>query len=169
MYHDEFLAAEASAQAEERLIWDQSVNAGGQTRDYSSLVPWWNFRGSIVQDYRQLGIQHGVLSVRMDYEDVVEAAKSESNLTVLCDLQSGINKWTNDGALIYGGSKTQKFNLWIPDRYTDTAQAILRLIEKRYANHGRSYVYVSGQASTYRETPQIVLTDITQLSDIPPI
>jgi micrococcal nuclease len=80
----------------------------------------------------------------------------------------GINRWPGDGALIFAGSPTHQFNLWIPDRTDDAAQAILRLIEKRYASHGRGYLYVSGQSSLYSGKPQIVLTGTAQLSDMPP-
>lgn len=168
LYHNECQAAEAAAQAGERLIWDQATNAGGNTRDYSALLPWWHYRESVVQDYRKFGIQRGVLSVRLDYEDVVEAAVAGDEMTVLCDLQGGINRWPGDGAVIFAGSKTHKFNLWIPDRYAVSAQMILRLIEKRYAGYGRGYLYVSGTGSTYQDTPQIVLNDVSQLSDSPP-
>jgi micrococcal nuclease len=110
--------------------------------------------------------------VRLNYDDIVEAAKAGSEMTVFCDLQSGINQWPGNGALIYAGSKFQKFNLWIPDKDSAAAQALLRLIETRYANSGRGYVYVSGQASLYPPNsggkPQIVLTEAKQLADLPP-
>jgi micrococcal nuclease len=75
--------------------------------------------------------------------------------------------------LIYAGSIYQKFNLWIPDRDSPKAQAILRLIETRYGKEGRrNYVYVTGEASLYPRNeqgkPQIVITDIEQLKDFPP-
>lgn len=168
LYHEAFLAAEAAAQSTALMIWDPETNAGGASRDYGALIPWWNLRDSVVVDYRDKGLQAGVLSVRLDYADIEATANNENRVTVLCDLQGGINRWPGDGALIFAGSPTHKFNLWIPDRADDPAQAILRLIEKRYAGHGRGYVYVSGQASLHSGKPQIVLTDIAQLSDIPP-
>ncbi len=123
------------------------------------------------QDYRSFGIQGGVQSVRLDYEDIVEAAKSGSNLTVLCDLQSGINKWPGNGALLYAGSQEHKLNLWIPDSDSQSSQAILNLIKIRYSGRGRGYVYVSGKASVYPQNdngkPQIVLNNVKQLSDPP--
>ena len=126
----------------------------------------------MVQDYRYAGSQAGVLSVRLNYDEIVEAAKASNEITVFCDLQAGINKWPGNDALIYAGSKFQKFNLWIPNRDSAAAQTILRLIETRYANSGRGYVYVSGQASLYPPNPdgkpQIVLTDVNQLADFPP-
>ncbi len=172
LYHVAFMDAEAQAQAQGLAIWNPATNAGGKTRDYATLIPWWNFRDGIVQDYRLLGIQAGVLSVRTDYDALVEAAKAGNRLTVLCDLQSGINAWTGGGAVIYAGSIAQKFNLWIPNKESPAAQAILRLIENRYGSQGRGYLYVSGEASLYPTTaqgkPQIVITNVEQLKDLPP-
>ncbi|MFQ5881399.1 MAG: thermonuclease family protein [Candidatus Methylomirabilales bacterium] len=172
LYHAEFLAAEADAQSKGVAIWDPATNAGGNTREYEALIPWWHLRDSVIQDYRHFGIQGGVQSVRLDYHDIVEAAKSGSEMTVFCDLQEGINKWPSDGALIYAGSPTHKFNLWIPNRDSPPSQAILKLIEIRYSSRGRSYVYVSGKASLFPPTdsgkPQIVLTHVAQLLDLPP-
>ncbi len=93
-------------------------------------------------------------------------------MTVLCDLQSGVNKWPGDGALIYAGSQQHTFNLWVPDRDSQSSQSILKLIDIRYSGRGRGYVYVSGKASLYPQNdngkPQIVLHDSKQLADRPP-
>lgn len=172
LYHQQFIDAEIDAQAQGRGIWDPETNGSGNRRDYAGLIPWWHLRESVVQDYRYAGSQAGALSVRLDYEDIVEAARAGNDMTVFCDLQGGINKWTGNGALIYAGSIFQKFNLWIPNLDTDAAQRILRLIETRYAGSGRGYLYVSGPASVYPPgatgKPQIVLTDVNQLADFPP-
>jgi micrococcal nuclease len=172
LYHRQFVEAEVEAQAKGLAIWNSATNAGGNRRDYTTLIPWWHLRDSVVQDYRTLGLQSGALSVRLNYTDLLEAARLSSEVTVFCDLQAGINQWPGNGALIYAGSKFQKFNLWIPNRDSASAQAILRLIETRYADSGRGYVYVSGPASLYppmaEGKPQIVITDVNQLSDFPP-
>ncbi|MBF2074762.1 MAG: thermonuclease family protein [Synechococcales cyanobacterium C42_A2020_086] len=172
LYHHQFMEAEVEAQAQGRAIWNPATNAGGPSRDYSTLIPWWHLRDSVVQDYRYLGIQAGVLSVRLDYGHLLDAARAGNTVTLFCDLQAGINQWTGNGAVIYAGSKFQKFNLWIPDRDSEAAQTILQLIETRYANSGRGYVYVSGVVSLYPPSaegkPQIVLTDVRQLADVPP-
>jgi len=171
LYHEDLLKAEARAQARGVGVWDPDINAGGNSRDYAVLLPWWHLRAGVVEDYRRFGVQAGVLSVRLDYDEIVEAANANSPLAVLCDLQGGIHKWTGDGALIYAGSVAQKFNLWIPERDSATAQEILRLIETRYAGYGLGYVYVRGEATMYPDTngvPEIVLRDLSQLSDPPP-
>ncbi len=172
LYHLQFMEAEFKAQSQELGIWNSQTNSEGNQRDYTTLIPWWHLRDSVVQNYRYAGSQTGVLSVRLNYDDIVATAKAGNEMTVLCDLQAGISKWPSNGALIYAGSQFQKFNLWIPNVDSVATKTILRVIETRYANFGRGYVYVSGQASLYPPhpdgTPQIVLTDVNQLADVPP-
>ncbi|OEU48896.1 MAG: nuclease [Desulfuromonadales bacterium C00003096] len=168
IYHEEFTKGEAEAQANNLVIWDPLTNAGGPFRDYSSLIPWWSLRAQIIEDYRKEGMHAGVLSVRLDYPDLLEAAEANDQATIFCDLQGGIHSWPGNGALIYAGSKFQKFNLWIPDARSDEAAPLVRLIEKRYVGNGRGYVYVTGRVEKYRNIPEIVLTEISQLSDFPP-
>lgn len=172
LYHEDFLQAEAQAQAENLAIWDPETNAGGNRREYDRLIPWWHLRDSAVENYRKFGIQAGAKSVRVDYAEILEAAGQQNNITIFCDLQGGINKWTDNGVLVYGGSPRHKFNLWIPDPESAAAVEIINLIEKRYSGYGRGYVYVTGQASLWPPNgggkPQIVLTDKGQLSDLPP-
>lgn len=166
--HEAFTRAEVEAQAHNRVIWDPNTNQGGPSRDYVTLVPWWALRALVVEDYRERGIPAGVLSVRLDYQQIIAAANARLPITVLCDLQAGYQEWSGGGALVYAGSPHHKFNLWIPDKDSETGQRILRLINRRYAEQGRGYVYVSGTAEMYRDKPQIVLTDRAQLSDFPP-
>ncbi len=172
LYHEQFMLAEAHAQAKGLVIWDPQTNAGGQSRDYAALIPWWNLRDSVVQDFRSLGAEAGALSVRLDYEVLSEAARTGSRMTVLCDLQGGIRRSTENGAVVFAGSPKQKFNLWIPNHDEARAQEILYLLKHRYAGYGRNYVYVTGEGSTYPPRPdgkpQIVLRNIDQLSDLPP-
>lgn len=168
LYHEPLLQAEAEAQAHHHVIWDSKTNQGGPSRDYPTLLAWWGLRDSIVEDYRRIGLSAGVLSVRLDYQELVKAAEAKQFVTVLCDLQEGINKWPGDGALIYAGSKFHKFNLWLPEAYSEAMIPLLRLIEKRYTGQGRGYVYVSGKVKKYNNIPQIVVTELKQVSDLPP-
>jgi len=122
------MAAEKHAQAEGIGVWDETINTGGPNRDYDRLIPWWHLRDSIIQGYRDEGDETGVLSVRLDYETIRQAAANGEQMKVLCDLQGGISRWTGGGALVYAGSITHKFNLWIPDRESTEAQQILHLV-----------------------------------------
>jgi len=167
LYNEAFVQAEVEARTNKRIIWDPATNEGGPSRDYDTLLPWWRQRAAIIDVYRKEGRAAGVLSVRMDYEKIEEAADEQKQITVFCDLQNGVDKWVGNGAVIFAGSKFHKFNLWIPDLYSHAGQAIVRLVQERYAKMGRGYVYVSGTVSKFKETPQIVLTEPSQLSDSP--
>jgi len=169
LYNDIFLNAETGAQAADTGIWDDTINAGGKSRDYEHLLPWWHMRGTLVENYRTQGIQAGVKSVRLDYQEIMTAARAGEQVTVFSDLQGGIQQWTGDGAVIFAGSPKHKFNLWVPDRYSRHGCQILRFIHNRYAGHGRGYLYVSGTAGLYKDKPQIVLETVEQLSDLPPV
>ena len=164
-YHREMMEAEAEAQSNNLVIWDPTTNGSGDSRDYKMLLPWWETRALAVEDYRKFGAPAGVFSVRLNYEEIVTAAEEQEKITVFCDLQGGINKWIDDNALVYAGSIHHKFNLWIPDTDNESTQKILHLLEKRYIKTGRGYLYVSGKAEKFGNTPQIEITDVRQLSD----
>jgi micrococcal nuclease len=107
-------------------------------------MPWWSLRDSVVEDYRKISDDVKPLSVRLDYPKILKAAETNQRAILFCDLQNGIDKWVGAGAVIFAGSKFHKFNLWIPDMESESSILLLRLIEKRYANQGRGYCYVSG-------------------------
>lgn len=168
LYDGPFMAAEAEAQAHNRVVWDPDFNGAGALREYDTLLPWWWFRAAIVEDYRRVAGSAEVLSVRLDYQRLREEMNSGATVNVLCDLQAGVNRWTEGGAVVFAGSVQHKFNLWIPDARDEEKAPLIRLIERRYAGQGRGYVYVSGEVSEFMGNPQIVLTDTEQLADSPP-
>jgi micrococcal nuclease len=173
LYDALFMEAEAEAQAIRSVVWDPDYNGVGQWRDYYRLVPWWWLRASVVEDYRRLTPSH-VLSVRLDYQRLVQLINTDMFVTVLCDLQTGVKRWPG-GAVVYAGSPQHQFNLWIPER-SEEMVPLITLIEKRYSGQeeksysglGRGYVYVSGGITEYNNKPQIELTDTSQLSNVPP-
>lgn len=168
LYDREFTENEVISQAKDLNIWNTSENEAGHTRgNYTQLKNWWYTRALAVEDYRKNGIPANVLSVRLDYEQIVQASENEEDIVVFCDLQNGINIWTGGGAVIWAGSIFHKFNLWIPDIDSDESKKIINLINKRYSNGGKGYVYVKGKAEQYNNKPQIVLKSIDQLSDFP--
>lgn len=167
LYHAELLAAEAAAQAENLVVWNPTTNAGGASRPYERLLPWWEMRAGLVEDFRRVGAAAGALDVRLDYDRIVAETGRRGKATVFCDLQAGVQPWRGGGALLYAGSVEHPFNLWIDD--AEAAAPLLRLTETRYAGSGkRNYVYVTGEIAAYRNRPQIVLTGADQLSDVPP-
>ncbi|MDP9364959.1 MAG: thermonuclease family protein [Chloroflexota bacterium] len=168
-HHAAMIAAEAEAQAAGARIWDPATNAGGPSWPYERLIPWWEMRGGIVEEFRRLGPGAGALDVRLDYDRIKAEMERAGRATVLCDLQAGIQPWRGGGALLYAGSVEHPFNLWIDDASDPAAAPLLRLLETRYAGSDkRNYVYVTGEIEAYRGRPQIVLSGTDQLSDVPP-
>lgn len=108
-----------------------------------------------------------------DYDTLTQAASRKESVTVLCDLAQGINSTPGEGALLeqVGSRATQPFVLWIAHRHNDTGNALVHLIEMRYAagkengEGGRGYAYVTGTVVLYQDTPEIVLENVAQLSD----
>lgn len=163
------LAAEADAQAAGLGIWEPATNAGGPSRPYERLIPWWETRSGIVEEFRRFGPAAGVLDVRLDDERVREEMTWSGPATVLCDLQAGIKPWRGGGMLLYAGSVAHPFNLWIDDASDPAVAPLLRLLETRDAGSGkRNDVDASGEIEAYRDRPQIVLSGTEQLSDLPP-
>ncbi|MGB3535355.1 MAG: thermonuclease family protein [Microcoleaceae cyanobacterium] len=167
-YHQQMVNAEAEAQAYHRNIWDPELNHYSASRNYNLLISWWSLRDSIIQDYRCYGRSAGVFSVRLDYPKILAAAEKHQQITIFCDLQDGITKWIGSGALIHTGSKDHILKLWIPEAKYPQNAPLVQLIQKRYAGLGRGYVYVQGQVTMYRDKPEIILTNLEQLSDFCP-
>jgi hypothetical protein len=65
----------------------------------------------VVADYRKFGIQSGAKSVRLNYDEILEAAKQKNNITVFCDLQGGINKWIDKAGWVLHGGIVQVFEV----------------------------------------------------------
>ncbi len=168
IYHQEMLAAEALAQANNLVIWNPATNIKSSSRNYQLLIPWWALRAGIVDRYRIYGIPAGVLAARLDYPQILEAAEKGEFVTLFYDLQGGITKWLENGALILDGAKNRSIKLWVPDAKSSKMRPLLRLLKNRYFGLGRGYVYISGKLEMHRDKPEIILNDIGQLSDFPP-
>ena len=179
IYHNSFILSEINAQANKLIIWDPATNADGKTRNYNELIPWWYLRAQMIQDYRKFVNSSNLLSVRLDYEKIIEKATNEEEATIFCDLQDGIQNRLS-GSIIYAGSRTHQFNLWIPATDDGTSEKIIEFLLSRYTDRKysenddlterqrRNYVYVSGTLEMYNGSrPQIVVTDMDQISDIP--
>ena len=168
LYHQEMMVAEIEAQANNLGVWNSQINKGKPKRNYNLLVPWWELRASIVKNYRTYGIAAGVLEVRLDFPKILAAAETGEYITVFFDLQDGVSKWLDNGALIYDGTKDHRLKLWIPDTNSKEIKELLQLLKNRYFGLGRGYVYISGEVNMYRDKPEIILSNIKQLSDFPP-
>lgn len=167
LYDTAFTLAEFEAQAHQRKIWNPQVNAHGASRNYCSLSAWWAYRAAIIEDFRRWGAASGAISVQLDYSQVLQAIEDGRDVTVFCDLQGGIRKQVEGGAIIFTGSRLCPLKFWIPTASNPDGEALVRLVLNRYAGRGRGYAYVRGRITLHRGLPQMIIRHLEQLSDFP--
>lgn len=169
-HHLRYRAAEQQAQRAHLGVWDQVTVNGSERRNYAALGTWWNLRARIIDEYRRVrATDDSILNTRLDYAALEEMARADEPATVFTELRS-ISRVGGIHGLIGIGSLQQPFSLFLPDIDSPAAQEIVNLLEARYASGGedhprRSYAYVTGQLSTYRDRPQMVLTSAEQITD----
>jgi micrococcal nuclease len=169
-HHQRFTKAEQDAQRQRIGMWDQIAVNGSELRNYAALGTWWELRGTIIDEYRKVkAIDDSLLNPRLDYATIVAKARDQEHATVFTEVRS-ITRVGGSSGLIGIGSIEQAFSLFIPDIDSPEGQEIVNLLETRYISSGddhpkRSYAYVTGQLSTFRDRPQIVLTSADQITD----
>jgi hypothetical protein len=104
-----------------------------------------------------------VLSVRLDYQTLLERIPTDDIVTVLCDLQEGVKRWPG-GAVVYAGSPQHKFNLWIPNALNGEKEQLIELIEERYSGQDEE----SYSALRRRGSPASSTTATTRSSSASP-
>jgi len=172
--HERYMQAEKQAQIANRGVWNQIEVNGSEVRNYARLGIWWYLRAEIIQNYRQFKQKNPdatVFNTRLDYEKLVELAKKEESATIFTELRNPKRIAVNN-MFIGIGSVEKPFAVFIP-KVDDTAGLkIMSLIKNRYISTDnehprRSYAYVKGNLSIYRDKPQIIVTDVKQIMDLP--
>lgn len=168
-----YAAAERAAQAEGRGLWDQLAVNGAVARDYAALGVWWELRAQLVDGFRRAreAGAAGLLDARLDYARLTELAADGGSATVFVELRA--LQPSGRHALIDTGSLAQPFKLFIPDADAPERASLRRLLANRYLGSGeerpaRNYAYVTGPLQLWRGRPEILFTEIGQLSDAPP-
>ncbi|BAY82659.1 putative staphylococcal nuclease domain [Calothrix parasitica NIES-267] len=172
--HERYMQAEKEAQIANRGIWNQIEVNGSQVRNYARLGVWWYLRAEIIQNYRRFKQQNPdatVFNTRLDYEKLVEIAKKEEEATIFTELRNPKRVAVNN-MFIGIGSVEKPFSIFIPKVDDNAGLKIMSLIKNRYISTDdehprRSYAYVKGNLSIYRDKPQIIVTDVKQIMDLP--
>lgn len=170
-----YAAAERQAQAGDLGLWDQLAVNGTVARDYALLGVWWELRALLIDGFRQARAADttgDLLNSRVDYATLLERAGDEETITVFLELRE--MKPTGRHALIDTGSLAQPFKVFIPDADSPDRGLLRRLLANRYLGSNdtlpaRNYAYVTGPLKLFNDRPEIVLTDIEQISDQPPL
>ena len=169
-YHQRYAKAERIAQMDHLGVWDQLTVNGTSVRNYAALGTWWKLRAQVIDEYRILKSKvPALLNTRLDYDTIMARATAGESATIFTEL-SGIRKVGSRSGLISYGGQDRPFSLFLPDIESDTGQQIIRLMQNRYISAGesnprRSYAYVSGTLSLFRDSPQLKVTDVKQISD----
>ena len=172
--HERYLQAEKEAQIANRGIWNQIEVNGSQVRNYAQLGVWWYLRAEIIQNYRrfkQQNVDATVFNTRLDYEKLVELAKKEKEATIFTELRNPKRVAVNN-MFIGIGSVEKPFSIFIPKVDENAGLKIMSLIKNRYISTDdehprRSYAYVKGNLSIHRDKPQIIVTDVKLIMDLP--
>lgn len=177
IYHQEFTEAQENAQFRLAGIWNPAINEGGPSRNYVELIPWWNLRGSIVEEFRAsdfssivnvAGFAPEICDNQWLQISQVQACQKKSSFKSLInitnqfiffvDFLGGFHKIFSDGVVCRAGIKKNHIRLWIPG---NPAEGIADEITRTYTGYGRGYGYVRGIVESYRNTTQIVVTELS--------
>ena len=166
-HHQRYLKAEEAAQRQNLGLWDQIAVNGREIRNYALLGIWWQLRAEIIQQYRHLKAQdHPILNTRLDYEQIQQKAQHQESIVIFTELKT-LRPVGSQSRLISLGSIAQPFSLFIPDINSAQGEKIVNLLNNRYLSSQdhlrRNYAYISGNLSTFRDKPQIVLTSTEQI------
>jgi micrococcal nuclease len=169
-HHQRYVQAELVAQSANIGVWDQMTSNQAEMRNYAALSTWWRLRARVIDEYRALkAAVPSLLNTRLDYQAICDKAKRGERATLFTEL-SYIRRVGSEHGLISYGSEERPFNLFIPEMNSDNGQWIVQLLMNRYISQSedhprRSYAYVSGELSLYKDKPQMVITSVTQISD----
>lgn len=171
--HRRYHAAEREAQMADRGVWNQIAVNQSELRNYAALGVWWQLRAKVIEEYRRFRATHGteVLEPRLDYDTITTLAAADSNARLFLEL-SEMTRVGGRHGLIRVGSQDRPFDVFIPRIDEPDGEKLVTLLTSRYIpgnqEHPRvSYAYLQGPLSTFRDRPQIVITDLNQISDSP--
>ena len=174
--HERYMQAEKEAQISNLGVWNQVEVNGSEVRNYGRLGVWWYLRAEIIQNYRRFKQENAdatVFNTRLDYEKLVELAKKEEEATIFTELRNP-KRIGGNNMFIGIGSVEKPFSIFIPKVDEADGLKIMSLIKNRYISTDeehprRSYAYVKGELSIYRDKPQIIVTEVEQIMDLPEV
>ena len=172
--HHRYIAAEREAQANVLGIWDQIAGNGSEVNNYAALQTWWTLRAEVIDGYRRhmaTNPQAPVLNTRLDYDKLVEAAKEGETVTIFTELRQ-IRRIGDTHLAISIGSRERPFDVFVPHAHETAGQAIENLLRHRYIagdldHPRRGYAYLKGMLKMFKDTPEIVIESVSQISDSP--
>ncbi len=150
--HESFLAAQASARAAQRGIWDPATNAPRQglaapRRPYAQLLPWWDARAAAVEAFRAAHAADPERCVAVEDEAGLRAALERAHEVELFGTIDSIETTADDG---------WRVAFSVPDGAPRIAAVVPRAARARIAALGleaaatemhQNYVWLRGRLS----------------------
>jgi len=175
--HARYTLAEHAAQADFIGVWNQLAVNAQEMRNYALLGVWWHLRAKVIDGYRAGKLAHpeaDVYDSRLDYAKLLELAQQEAGVTVFTELAELKFTNTQKHMLASIGSQQQPFQVFIPNVEGENGRDIVNLLLTRYipsdeTHPARSYVYLTGELEVFNEKPEIVLTNMNQITDSWPV
>ena len=179
-YDARYAVAEQAAQRDHIGVWNQFavngvMNPNTAPRNYAQLMVWWELRARLIDDFRAaraVAPPGTLLNTRIDYTTLVEKAMVGETATVFMELTQGETRGIH--YTIKTGSRSQPFQVFLPNADDPKIRAVLNLLRARYVADGedfprRNYAYVQGPLKMFKGRPEIVVTEASQISDTPPV
>jgi endonuclease YncB( thermonuclease family) len=161
IHRDAMERAELWARREGLGIWSE----GRRREMYDRLKSWWRIRAGQVDDFRCLRSQgEDHFDCRLDYEDIIQHAKSAATIVVFADLVRPF--YLSDGSiLIQVGSPHQPLSAYFPP----AARPLARFVEHEFVGEGKpNYLYLDAPLVMAGDQPQMTVERFEQISTCPP-
>jgi micrococcal nuclease len=175
-----YAEAERAAQRDDLGVWNQFAANGvirpeDAPRNYARLSVWWELRARLIDGFRAVRAarpEAPIFDTRLDYATLVQRAEAGETVTVFMEMTQGRTVGGTHFAM-RSGSLAQPFQLFMPDEDRPEIVAVKRLLENRYVASGEdfprlNYAYVTGSLRLYRGAPEMLVEDVSQITDEPP-
>lgn len=144
-YHSGFMSAMEFAQLNHSGIWNYQPSIEDIAPNYINLLPWWNLRGNILDEYRvyDARIAHDATGIcdnlcRLISKVLASRKKENNDMVTFLDLQGGAQGKYKHGYLYKSGTKKSSINLWVEE------EELINKVENNYTYTGKGYCYCRG-------------------------
>lgn len=153
--HAAFVAAQETARAEKRGIWDSRTNEGGKRRDYARLAPWWNARAEAVEEFRARAAKDPKRHVACDDPDAVQRAfEAGGEIELFGTIDRFFDE--DDGSrtvLFRSGDKRRAVRVRIPKAMRGAMEALD--LDGSLLDFRQNYVVVTGRLEQGRRSYEL--------------
>jgi micrococcal nuclease len=164
VFHEEFVEAQQEAREQQLGVWDPARQDEGATRPYELLVPWWELRARVIDDFRAYDEEHPdeVLDIRTDLEKIRERCEAGEDLVVFGAVSNVRTVGRNNLWIEFGTPDDERFIVFVPVSTRDLLEE--SCLDEVTEELGRGYAYFQGTGTMYHDIAEIVFEDPSQIS-----